>query len=49
MEGKDCEGRDYTLLRYPFKNPHPEKEISQIVCRHAGNTDAEILLLEVKV
>ena len=49
VEGKDCEGRDYTLLRYPVKNPHPDKEIAKIVCRHAGNTDAEILLFEVKI
>lgn len=28
---------------------NPDKEIVRIVCRHAGNTDAEILLFEVKV
>lgn len=49
VEGKDAEGRDYTLLRYPVKNPHPDKEIAKIVCRHAGSTDAEILLFEVKM
>lgn len=49
VEGKDAEGRDYTLLRYPVKNPNPDKEIARIVCRHEGNTDAEILLFEVKM
>ncbi|MBO7762873.1 MAG: family 20 glycosylhydrolase [Clostridia bacterium] len=46
--GKDSEGRDYTLFRLPIVNPHPEKEISHILCRHAGNTDAEILIFDVK-
>ena len=48
VEGKDAEGRDYTLLRFPIKNPHPEKTISSILCRHAGNTDAEILVFGIK-
>ena len=48
-EGKDSEGRDYTLLRFPVKNPNPDKEIAKIVCRHAGNTDAEVILFEVRV
>ena len=48
VEGKDAEGRDYTLLRYPVKNPYPEKKIEKILCRHAGNTDAEILIFEIK-
>ena len=48
IEGKDAEGRDYTLLRFPIRNPHPEREISRIVCRHRGNTDAEILIFDVK-
>lgn len=49
VEGKDAEGRDYTLLRFPIKNPHPEKPIERILCRHAGNTDAEILIFEIKI
>ena len=44
-----AEGRDYTLLRYPDVDPHPDKEIARILCRHVGNTDAEILLFEVKI
>lgn len=48
VEGKDSEGRDYTLLRFPVANPHPEKRIERIICRHNGNTDAEILVFEIK-
>lgn len=48
VEGKDAEGRDYTLLRLPIANPHPERRIAEIVCRHSGNTDAEILIFDVK-
>ena len=48
VEGKDAEGRDYTLLRLPIRNPYPEKRIERILCRHAGNTDAEILIFEIK-
>ena len=48
VEGKDAEGRDYTLLRYPIVNPHPEKRIERILCRHHGNTDAAILVFAIK-
>lgn len=48
VEGKDAEGRDYTLLAYPIVNPYPEKVISRILCRHHGATDAEILVFEIK-
>lgn len=48
VEGKDSEGRDYTLLRLPIINPHPERRISHVLCRHKGNTDAEILIFDVK-
>ena len=48
VRGKDSEGRDYTLYRFPIKNPHPERELIGIRCRHAGNTDAEILIFDVK-
>ncbi len=48
VEGKDSEGRDFTLLRFPIVNPCPEKEIAHIICRHKGNTDAEIIVFDVK-
>ena len=46
--GKDARGRDYTLLELPVKNPHPDKRIARVAVRHMGNTDADILLFEVK-
>ena len=48
IEGKDSEGRDYTLFCLPIVNPHPERKIRAITVRHAGNTDAEILVFDVK-
>ena len=48
IEGKDSEGRDYTLFCLPVVNPHPEREIRALTVRHAGNTDAEILVFDVK-
>ncbi|MBO7341773.1 MAG: family 20 glycosylhydrolase, partial [Clostridia bacterium] len=46
--GKDQRGRDYTLFELPLKNPHPDKRIARVLARHMGNTDADILLFEVK-
>ncbi|MBR7112325.1 MAG: beta-N-acetylhexosaminidase [Clostridia bacterium] len=45
--GKDKNGKDFTLLTCPVKNPHPEKRIVKIIARHMKNTDAAILLFEV--
>ena len=48
VAGKDSEGRDYTLLCLPIANPHPEKVIAHIRFRHLGNTDAAILVFDLK-
>ena len=47
--GKDNQGKDYTLLEYPIKNVHPDKKVEKIILRHLGNTDARILLFDVKI
>ena len=46
--GKDVYGDDYTLLDYPVNNPHPEKTVKSIAIKHNGNTDAGLLLFEIK-
>lgn len=46
--GKSSDGRDYTLYDYPIKNPEPDKIIKKIIVRHSNNTDANILLFDVK-
>lgn len=46
--GKDSKGRDYTLYDYPVKNPCPEKIVDKVVVRHLNNTDAKILIFDVK-
>lgn len=46
--GKDSRGKDYTLLELPVKNIYPEKEIKKVILKHNGNTDARILLFDVK-
>ncbi len=49
FRGKDAHGRDFTLLECPVKNPHPEKRIERVVARHAGNTDAAVLLFDLSL
>ncbi len=46
--GKDANGRDYTLLLCPVKNPDPDKPIKKIIARHTSKTDAKILIFEAK-
>lgn len=45
--GKTCEGKDYTLYAYPWKNPTPDKEISKVTVAHMGKTDASIILFDI--
>jgi len=47
--GKDSNGRDYTLLELPIPNKYPEKRIDKIVMKHLQNTDAKILVFDVKI
>lgn len=46
--GKTAEGEDYTLFECFVKNPYPEKKIRRLELRHEGNTDAKILLFDVR-
>lgn len=46
--GKDCNGKDYTLLEFPIKNKFPDKKINKVVLRHMQNTDARIYIYDIK-
>lgn len=46
--GKDADGRDYTLLALPIINPEPEKKIKELRLKHMQNTDASIIVYDVK-
>lgn len=46
--GKDVNGRDYTLLALPIKNPDPEKKIKELRLKHMRDTDASIFVYEVQ-
>lgn len=45
--GKTYEGKDYTLGRYSFKNPYPEKKIKEMKILHTGDVGANILVFDV--
>jgi len=47
--GKTVDGGDYTLGAYSFRNPSPEKEIKEMRVHHRGNTDAWILVFDVRI
>lgn len=47
--GKDCNGKDYTLLEMPIPNKYPEKKIDRILMKHMQNTDAKIFVFDVKL
>ncbi len=45
---KDIYGNDCTLLKCFIKNPHKDKKIRLLKVKASGNTDAEIILFDVK-
>lgn len=47
--GKDAYGKDYTLLELPIKNPNPQKTIKSIKLKHMQNTDAKIVIYDIKL
>lgn len=47
--GKDEQGNDYTLLECPMKNPFPEKVIKSLKLKHMKNTDARIIIYDIRV
>jgi hypothetical protein len=46
--GKDVNGKDYTLLELPIKNPCPEKTVKSLRLKHAQTTDAAIVIYDIK-
>lgn len=46
--GKDMNGKDYTLLALPIKNPEPAKKVKALSLKHMKGTDANIIVYEVK-
>ena len=46
--GKDANGKDYTLLALPISNPTPEKKIKELRLKHMQNTDANIIVYDVR-
>ncbi len=48
VRGKTAEGADYTLYNYTISNPHKDKAIEKITVTHIGNTDAKILVFDIK-
>ncbi len=47
IEAKTFDGRDVTLCRYTIVNPSPEKDIKDIVIKHSGNTDVNIMVFDI--
>lgn len=47
--GKTCNGEDYTLGNYSFRNPYPTKKIKTVTLKHLQNSDVKILLFNVTV
>lgn len=47
--GKDAYGSDYTLFELPVKNPKPDKIIKSIKLKHMQNTDAKIVVYDIKI
>ena len=47
--GKDAYGSDYTLFELPIKNPNPDKTIKSIKLKHMQNTDAKIVVYDIKI
>ncbi len=45
--GKTYEGKEYTLGRYSFKNPTPEKKIKSITLKHLKTTGAKVMVFDV--
>ncbi len=46
--GKTTYGEDYTIYRYTWSNPSPDKKIERITMHHSNNTDANILLFLIE-
>lgn len=46
--GKDANGKDYTLFEKFIKNPYPNKKIRKITAKHNANTDAQIIIFNIK-
>ncbi|MGI6609210.1 MAG: family 20 glycosylhydrolase [Limnochordia bacterium] len=47
LQAKTSDGRDVTALGFEWVNPHPEREITSILCSGNDETDASILLLGI--
>lgn len=47
ITGKTPEGRDYTLYKLTWKNPHPEKDIAEVVMRAETDTSAVLELFGI--
>ena len=47
LQAKTEDGRDVIALGYEWVNPHPEREITCILCQGNDETDADILLLGI--
>ncbi len=45
--GKTYDGKEYTLGKYSFKNPNPEKKIKSITLKHLGTTGAKVMVFDI--
>jgi len=47
--GKTHDGEDFTLGKYSFKNPEPQKKIQSITLRHIGTTGSKIIIFDAQL
>ena len=45
--GKTYEGKEYTLGKYSFRNPNPEKKIKSITLKHLKTAGAKVMIFDI--